>query len=556
MVRSARGDDRRRVPRTAGRTHHRWRSNPAGRLVGDVRAARRDGDDHRRARFDRRASSTTCSVTSPPSSPPTDAAYRNEFDEIGRLIAAIDPTGRTLGDGLRRRRQAGRVHRSRRPRRCAVTSTCSAAPIESIAADGAVTALDLSPERRDRDRHRSRRPHVVDRDRRSPVGSSPSSTRRVAGPPARTAPRGRLLSRTSPAGRTERFEYDVAGRCIAVVGVDGIRRELTLDERGQITGIDTSVADGVADPAPTRPRATISTSSGTITDASSATEPPAVRLQRRTGRGRAHPGDHRCHRRHDPLRVGRARSARARPPIAAGVTSAYSLRRARPPRRARPCPGDHSTRWGYDLAGVRRRPSPTRSTSSRPSSATAAASSPAFVAAATAGIAPSTPAGREDRAARPRRHGAGPLRLRHRRSPDLGGGPRDRAITRVPVGRQRPHHRSSPTRPARAPSSATPTVGPLPFTNQHGVRTVVERDTLGRVVGLRDGEAGEYRAVDAEFIRDPAGRLLIGPDGNGVPLRRRRPSRRDRAARRGRPRVRRTATDGLVSREVGPNGTA
>ena len=39
------------------------------------------------------------------------------------------------------------------------------------------------------------------------------------------SPAGRLLSRTSPAGRSERFEYDIAGRCAAMVGIDGQWRD-------------------------------------------------------------------------------------------------------------------------------------------------------------------------------------------------------------------------------------------------------------------------------------------------------------------------------------------
>ncbi len=92
------------------------------------------------------------------------------------------------------------------------------------------------------------------------------------------------------------------------------------------------------------------------------------------------------------------------------------------------------------------------------------------------------------------------------------------------------------------------------FTNQAGIRTVVERDDHGRVVGVRDGQAGEFRLPDSEVVRDAAGRLLIGPDGTVY-----RYDDSGRLAEIAPPDTESTryeyGDDGLVSREHGPAGT-
>ena len=89
------------------------------------------------------------------------------------------------------------------------------------------------------------------------------------------------------------------------------------------------------------------------------------------------------------------------------------------------------------------------------------------------------------------------------------------------------------------------------FTNQTGIRTVVERDVHGRVVGVRDGQAGDFRLPDSEVVRDPAGRLLIGPDGTVY--------RYDDAGRLvetapadQEPTTYEYDADGLIAREIGP----
>ena len=91
-------------------------------------------------------------------------------------------------------------------------------------------------------------------------------------------------------------------------------------------------------------------------------------------------------------------------------------------------------------------------------------------------------------------------------------------------------------------------------TSQTGIRTVIERDVRGRIVGVTDGEAGEFRLPASEVVRDPAGRLLIGPDGSVY--------RYDEAGRLAEiappdraPTAYEYGDDGLVSREIGPNGT-
>ena len=136
-----------------------------------------------------------------------------------------------------------------------------------------------------------------------------------------------------------------------------------------------------------------------------------------------------------------------------------------------------------------------------------------------------------------------------------GGGPADRAVHRVPVGRQRPHHRRSPTPPARARSSATPTAGPSRSpTRPASARSSSVTRTAGSsaCATARPASSGSRRLRGRPRPRRPP---ADRPRRHGVPLRRRRPSRRDRAARSRRRRPTSTATDGLVSREVGPNGT-
>ncbi len=96
---------------------------------------------------------------------PDGATYTNEFDAIGRLISSTDPTGATLRKGydvegrlvefvdaqggvMRRQLDVLGSHRAlRRPRRCG-------------------HGVDLPPERRGGDRHRSGRSGVAHRDRR------------------------------------------------------------------------------------------------------------------------------------------------------------------------------------------------------------------------------------------------------------------------------------------------------------------------------------------------------------------------------------------------------
>ena len=63
-------------------------------------------------------------------------------------------------------------------------------------------------------------------------------------------PGGRVASRTSPAGRSERFEYDACGRLAAVTGFDDVRRTIGRDARGWIATVATT------DPATDAERAT------------------------------------------------------------------------------------------------------------------------------------------------------------------------------------------------------------------------------------------------------------------------------------------------------------
>ncbi len=480
---------------------------------------------------------------------PDGSTYRSEFDLLGRLVAAIDPTGArsemgydvdgnlievTDPDGRSMRRTVDVFGRT----------------VESIAADGAITRWTHHPN--------GAIATVTGPDGRTWSTEADAAGRLVAvidptgGRATRTySAAGRLLSRTSPAGRTERFEYDIAGRCIAVVGVDGIRRDLTLDSRGQISGIDTSVADGVVDTGADTPEGdhldVVWDDHGRIVGYQSASGGSSSVDRDEAGRIRATTDATGVTTRYDWDERGLLRSATD----PAGVTSAYRYdERGRLVEQT--TPGDHSTRWGYDLAGY-----------------IETVTDPADVVTSIvrdhSGIVTGV-----------RRGGHG----WDRTLDAVGREAERRSLDGTVLGRYEydiAGRLTSATVPESGITSGflwddndrlsefTDATGTstierdadgwaIAFTNQHGVRTVVERDTFGRVVGLRDGEAGAYRAVDAEFTRDPAGRLLIGPDATVY-----RYDDAGRLAEIAPPDEVATqytyGTDGLVSHEVGPNGT-
>ena len=235
----------------AGRITRRDRARRRA-LVGHVRTARRDGDDHRRARLDGRVTSTTCSATSPPSSPPTARRTATSSTRSAASISASDPTGRHAAQGLRRRRPPRRVHRSRRSRDAPRASTCSAAPIDRSRPTARSPRWTYHPNGEMATvTGPDGRTWATD-DRRSSAGSSPSSIRPVAVPPAPTAPPVDSCRGPAPPGAPNASSTTPPAAASRSSGSTASVATCTLDERGQITGIDTSVADGADDQAQTR----------------------------------------------------------------------------------------------------------------------------------------------------------------------------------------------------------------------------------------------------------------------------------------------------------------
>lgn len=479
---------------------------------------------------------------------PDGAIYRSEFDVLGRLVAAVDPTGArsemaydsdgnliaiTDPDGRTMRRTVDELGRT----------------VESIAADGAVTRWTYHPD--------GQVATVSVADGRTWSTEIDTAGRLVAvidptgGRATRTySPGGRLQSRTSPAGRTERFEYDDAGRCVALVGVDGIRRDLALDASGQVTGIDTSVADAAAHPGVDAGVGdhldVVWDDQGRIVGYRSASGESSVERDP-AGRIRATTDATGATTRYEWDERGLL-SASVDP---AGITSSYRYdERGRLVDQS--APAGRSTRWQYDVAGY-----------------IATVGDPA-------GVVTEILRDRSGIVTGVRRDGHG-----WDRTLDAGGRESERrALDGTVLGRYG-YDAAGRLTSASVPDSGfvsaflwddndrlsqfTDVTGTstierdadglaVAFTNQDGVRTVVERDTFGRVVGLRDGEAGEYRSVDDEFIRDPAGRLLIGPDATVY-----RYDDAGRLAEIAPPDEVATrydyGDDGLIARETGPNGT-
>ena len=472
---------------------------------------------------------------------PDGAAYRNEFDEIGRLVAASDPTGATL---RKRYDVEGRViefvdldgHRMHR------TLDVLGRTVESVGPDGAATSWTYHPN--------GEVATVAAPDGRvwtteiDEYGRVTAVTDPAGGRATREySAAGRLVARTSPAGRIERFDYDPAGRCVAVVGVDGVRRELHLDERGQVIAVDSTHGDG----ADAEPRVEMVWDdhrrlTGLRTDAGETRfdRDPSGRLLAAvdpTGVTTRFEWDER----------GLLQSAMD----AAGAVSAY-----RYDERGRlvgqTMPGDRTTTWSYDLGG-------------RVGSTTDPMGVTTDVVRSASGVVAGVrrgdggwdrtfdDAGRE-------------IERRSRDGTVLGSYAYDVAGRMVSA--------SSPATglfteflwdEANRITEITDSTGTstierdadgwtVAFTSQAGVRTVVERDPSGRVVGLRDDEAGDFRLPDDQVVRDPAGRLLIGPDGSVY--------RYDDAGRLcelapsdQEPTTYEYGDDGLVAVESGPGGT-
>ena len=471
---------------------------------------------------------------------PDGATYRNEFDEVGRLVSATDPTGATLhkaydvegrlveftdpeGGVMRRELDVlGRTARSTAPDGAVTAWTYHPnGEIATVTApDGRVWTTEIDT--------LGRLTAVID-----PRGARSTRT---------YSPAGRLLSRTSPAGREERFEYDPAGRCVAVVGVDGIRRDLHLDERGQVTRVE-SPADDPALPSSDGPIEMIWDEHRRM--AGFRTEGGETRFERDpAGRLRAAVDPTGVTTQFDWDERGLLRSATD----AAGAVSNYRYdERGR--LVSQTMPGDRTTTWSYDLGG-------------RVGSTT-------------------DPMGVTTDVIR---NGSGAITGIRRadegwdRTLDAVGRELERtALDGTVLGAYR-YDVAGRMITAEAPdtglfteflwdeadrltqvtdASGTSTIErdadgwTVAFTNQTGIRTVVERDVHGRVVGVRDGQAGDFRLPDSEVVRDPAGRLLIGPDGTVY--------RYDDAGRLvetapadQEPTTYEYDADGLIAREIGP----
>ena len=476
---------------------------------------------------------------------PDGAVYRSEFDLIGRHVASSDPTGATsrLGydlDGtlVEVVDPDGRVMRR--------TVDAFGRTLESIAPDGGTTRWTYHPD--------GEIATVTGPDGRVWTTEVDGAGRVVAvtDPAGGTAtrsysPAGRLLSRTSPAGRTERFEYDVAGRCTAVVGADGIRRAMELDERAQVSSIETSIADRTATAIEVagdhldvlwddEGRIVGYRSSGGTSHIERDAAGRIVATQDETGVSSRFVWD--------------ARGLLQRAFDGSGAETSYRYdERGR--QVAQTTPGGRTTHWSYDTAGFI-------------GSVTEPAGETTDVVRDASGLITGVrrvgggwnrtldAAGREIE----RRAADGQVLGRY--TYDVAG-----RIDRADVpdtgvfteflwddnDRLTAFTDSTGTNTLERDADGWVTA----FTSQTGERTVVERDVFGHVVGLFDEQAGEYRRADDDVVRDPAGRLLIGPDGTVY--------RYDDAGRLAEiappddvPTRYEYGVDGLVTRETGPAG--
>ena len=174
---------------------------------------------------------------------PDGAVYRHVHDEVGRLVASIEPNGATSAKAYDRR---GRAIELTDPRGSVWRRRVDALgrTVSSTGPDGAATSFTYHPEGQLASRT-------------TPDGRVWRCELDVAGRPVAMVdpaggrsvveftPAGRVRSRTSPAGRREELEYDAAGRLAAVVDVDGVRRSVGRDPRGWVASVLEHTADGV-----------------------------------------------------------------------------------------------------------------------------------------------------------------------------------------------------------------------------------------------------------------------------------------------------------------------
>ena len=476
---------------------------------------------------------------------PDGAVYRHEYDTVGRLVAAIDPTGATVRKAYDAEghvveltdAEGGTMRR---------TLDVLGRTIESVAADGATTHWTYHPN--------GEVASVTEPDGRvwsteiDILGRVVAVVEPSGGRATRTySAAGRLVSRTSPAGRTESFEYDSAGRCTAVVGIDGLRRTMELDVRGQAVSL-----------AVVRPEA--QGGSGTILSQLDVQWDEHRRMigYRNTAGQASYRWDAggRLTDSVDPTGVAtgykwdeRGLLRHATDALAVSSTYRYDQRGR---LIGQEMPGERSTTWGYDAAGrVDSVTDPTGATTDLLRNGCGVVT----------GI---------------RRDGDG-----WDRTLDTAGREIARTAVDGSVLGTYEYDIAGRVVAASCPEtglfsqfmwddgdritrltdvSGTSTVErdadgwAVAFTNQAGTRTVVERDSSGRVIAVSDGDAGEFRLPQDAQVRDPAGRLLIGPDGTVY--------RYDDGGR-----VAEVAppdgstirydygTDGLITKESGPDGT-
>lgn len=163
---------------------------------------------------------------------PDGARCEQRFDAVGRLVAITDPSGATThqrydraGHLVEIEDAAGNVTRR--------DVDLFGRTVRSIAADGRATSFTYHPN--------GEIATLTSPDGRSwvteldavgrvvavvdPVGGRAEVTYSAAG---------RLIERRSPAGRTERFEHDATGRLLATVDARGVRHEMSRDAVGRV----------------------------------------------------------------------------------------------------------------------------------------------------------------------------------------------------------------------------------------------------------------------------------------------------------------------------------
>ncbi len=167
---------------------------------------------------------------------PDDAVFTSDFDPLGRLTSMTLPSGAVTrkrydlnGECVALTDAAGR--------RWSRQVDAFGRTVSSVAPDGAVTAWTFHPNHEiatvtgpdGRVWHSG-----VDVNGRETFVIDPAG-RRVE---KRYSPAGRLVERISVSGLSERYEYDNAGRCSAVIGIDGVRIDVTVDARGRILRLE------------------------------------------------------------------------------------------------------------------------------------------------------------------------------------------------------------------------------------------------------------------------------------------------------------------------------